>query len=185
MLTIPEPKLSFSPVVEDETVKALSAKDADYQVEEDEEEMVVVEDYLIEENFEISTTEVQPSVKTDNQMKIHTCQICCKVYDKKASYMYHMKTKHQTDRPHECENCGKRFAIRADLVRHARIHTNEKRFVCSSCGKRFTDRSTHLKHEKMHSGIKPYSCTTCGKSFPYSFALKSHELTHTGVKNFP
>lgn len=119
-----------------------------------------------------------------SQQFVYKCTTCDKLYDKKTSLQYHMKTKHSDDRQYQCTVCTKAFAIKSDYVRHSRIHTNEKRYCCSTCGKKFTDRSTHLKHERIHTGSKPYECTICGKSFGYSFVLKNHILTHTGVKEF-
>lgn len=160
---------------------------------DDEEHINVVE---LHDNEEIkSIKEKKPStlikkarIKSESKgIKIYTCQICSKAYDKKTSYQYHVKTKHidMDDRQFECTICSKKFAIKADLIRHSRIHTNEKRFICSYCGKKFTDRSTHLKHERVHSGVKPYQCDQCMKSFSYKFVLANHYLTHTGEKNFP
>uniref|UniRef100_A0A336MUM6 CSON007754 protein n=1 Tax=Culicoides sonorensis TaxID=179676 RepID=A0A336MUM6_CULSO len=123
--------------------------------------------------------------KSDSTI-LFKCDICSKTYDKKASYQYHMKTKHVAtdDRKFECNVCQKKFAFKHEIIRHSRIHTNDKPFSCSVCGKKFTDRSTHLKHEKIHAGVKEHQCDQCPKSFLHKFALDNHYLTHTGEKNF-
>lgn len=125
-----------------------------------------------------------PSDDNGARVIFFKCCECEKMYDKKTSLQYHLKTKHSDDRQFKCTFCNKAFAIKSDFVRHSRIHTNDKRYICSVCGKKFTDRSTHLKHERIHSGSKPYQCTICSKSFGYSFVLKNHLLTHTGEKDF-
>lgn len=133
----------------------------------------------------ISEPGPENSIPTDHCAQlIFKCTICDKLYDKKASLTYHLKTKHTEERSFKCEICGKGFAIKADYTRHSRIHTGEKRYCCSMCGKKFTDRSTQLKHLRTHDGQKPHKCDVCGKAFAFTFVLRNHMLTHTGEKDF-
>lgn len=148
----------------------------------------VMEDEPIEEREEFLVEE-EVEEMFENQ-KHHTtifsCDQCDKTYDKRSSYLYHQRTKHTnpSNFKFQCSVCNKKFAYNNDLIRHTRIHTNEKPFSCNYCGKQFTDRSTHLKHERIHSGIKMFQCDQCPKSFTLKFVLDNHVLTHTGIKNF-
>ncbi|XP_063707835.1 gastrula zinc finger protein XlCGF42.1-like [Culicoides brevitarsis] len=135
--------------------------------------------------FEAQIITDPPPSYSSNHSKLFSCEICGKTYDKKASFTYHMKSKHTEHKEFHCLVCGKEFPVKVDFTRHQRIHTNEKRFTCSICGKSFTDRSTHLKHEKIHLGLKPFKCQLCPKSFTHKFVLENHILVHTGLKNFP
>lgn len=53
--------------------------------------------------------------------------------------------------------------------------------TCRVCGKKFNLQRLLNRHAKCHSDIKRYLCTLCGKGFNDTFDLKRHTRTHTGV----
>lgn len=97
-------------------------------------------------------------------------------------------------KPHACEKCGRRFALKASLIIHSRLHTDEWTFhigrrrygiakaenVCKTCGKRFNYRATLAAHERVHTGEKPFKCTFCGLAVVTASKLHAHLLRHTG-----
>ncbi|XP_076809245.1 zinc finger protein 236-like [Clavelina lepadiformis] len=85
---------------------------------------------------------------------------------------------------HQCMYCTKEFKKPSDLVRHIRIHTQERPYKCSICHKSFAVKTSLTVHEKVHSGCKPYKCQVCSKSFSTSGSLKVHIRLHTGARPF-
>nr|CAD7399076.1 unnamed protein product [Timema poppensis] len=85
---------------------------------------------------------------------------------------------------HQCSYCMKEFKKPSDLVRHIRIHTNEKPFKCNQCTRSFAVKSTLTAHTKTHTGIKDYTCAHCFKKFSSSSSLNVHIRLHTGHKPF-
>ncbi|KAI8900365.1 hypothetical protein BC833DRAFT_523623, partial [Globomyces pollinis-pini] len=52
---------------------------------------------------------------------------------------------HEQLKPFACEhgNCTLKFARKHDLIRHTKVHTNERKFQCGGCSKKFR-RKDHL-----------------------------------------
>ncbi|XP_047101777.1 zinc finger protein ZFP2-like isoform X2 [Schistocerca piceifrons] len=86
------------------------------------------------------------------------------------------------NRPHECNICGKSFAVRGNLKNHKLIHTAEKPYKCDICGISFARTGYLKRHILLHTGERPHECTICGKSFARSCLLKRHTMLHTGER---
>ena len=82
--------------------------------------------------------------------------------------------KRKRTQQHECNVCEKMFGSSSDLVKHMRIHTNEKPYECDVCEKRFSDSGNLKRHMRIHTNEKQYECDVCEKRFSRSDTLKRH-----------
>lgn len=70
---------------------------------------------------------------------------CMKRFGRKYNIQSHIQT-HLADRPYRCNTCQAGFVRRHDLVRHSRIHANNKEHVCD-CGKGFSRMDALSRHK--------------------------------------
>ena len=93
-----------------------------------------------------------------------------------------------TDRPFECEECGKRFFACSAVKEHINaVHKKVKPFECTvpGCDYRAVNKGRLNFHIKVvHTAIRSYKCEKCDKTFTTSYYLKIHTTrVHDNVRN--
>ncbi|KAM0752703.1 hypothetical protein T439DRAFT_286046 [Meredithblackwellia eburnea MCA 4105] len=99
-------------------------------------------------------------------------------------------------RPYACHDilpdgvteCSKTFARKSDLVRHRRIHSQDRPYLCEwpGCDRDFIQRSALTVHMRVHTGERPHKCEAknCDKAFSDSSSLARHRRIHTGKRPY-
>lgn len=139
----------------------------------------------------------------------YKCEVCDKVFDKRASFLghrrdhrknflcpkcgksfsqsnhlsIHLRT-HSGEKPYQCPICETRFRDKTALACHQRVHTREKPFVCQHCGKAFTTNWGRKFHTRQHTKEVQFKCEICEKVYVNQYAHKIHMKTHSGKRDF-
>jgi len=66
----------------------------------------------------------------------------------------HIRAVHTLERPFQCSDCGKRFNLNAQLVKHKRSHSDEANFPCQYCDKRYKNPNAVAKHQTKGRGCE-------------------------------
>lgn len=106
----------------------------------------------------------------------YKCEICDKVFDKRASFLGHRRD-HKKN--FLCPKCGKSFSQSNHLSIHLRTHSGEKPYQCLICETRFRDKTALACHQRVHTREKPFECQHCGKAFTTNWGRKFHTRQHT------
>ncbi|XP_068224322.1 gastrula zinc finger protein XlCGF57.1-like [Palaemon carinicauda] len=83
-----------------------------------------------------------------------------------------------------CSVCNERFATRALLSDHEKIHCQGKSFTCSVCRKKYSLRNYLMRHMMTHADGNS-RCGVCQRTFPGWETLFDHMKVHTFSETFP
>lgn len=94
------------------------------------------------------------------------------------------KKNNEKDTECQCPVCGRFCENNSTLVKHVRIHTDEKPYQCLSCDKKYKDKGSLKRHkDRNHHPQKrsrDFICESCGKAFFSKNDVKIHLRIHTG-----
>lgn len=107
-----------------------------------------------------------------HQDLMYKCMHCNKSYDDEEKFNRHTLF-HTGGRPHECQECGKKFAFEDTLKRHLNEH--QKPYRCETCGKSYSMEKWLIVHQRFHNGEKTYKCRKCGSHFETMLEYQRHK----------
>ncbi|XP_033759314.1 zinc finger protein 354C-like [Pecten maximus] len=119
----------------------------------------------------------------------HLCHHCPAKFKWAMTLKQHIEEIHEGKMNIVCKVCNKRFARKAQLTRHERIHGSDesKRLVCPTCGKGFWYECNYQRHIRIvHGPVKEnFHCSYCGKGFNLKSAMVSHvQKVHLNIYPF-
>jgi stress-induced morphogen len=122
--------------------------------------------------------------KTHSDDRKFKCEFCELTFKRSDSRRYHVMIKHLDEKPNACTLCPMRFSHPHHLVRHARVHTLERKFECELCKKKLASKASVIEHMVTHTNQMDFICDVCSKAFRTKKYLKRHYVVHTGEKNY-
>ena len=105
------------------------------------------------------------------------CEVCGKVFNRKASLEMHMVT-HSNVRDFSCNECVSKFSRKKDLARHKKdVHGHSPVLDCELCDFKSKKVFRLKNHQKNEHGIKlAFGCDMCDFTFYKNQHLKRHKF---------
>lgn len=108
----------------------------------------------------------------------HLCPYCRQVLKTRDALSRHISVVHLNVKQFPCEECGKKYATKADMTKHTRAAHGDLRNLmvrCEECGDEFKQcylkRHQYYKHK---SNKLPKLCLHCGKEFKTREIMLKH-----------
>ena len=131
------------------------------------------------ETITIDNEEQEEKNKSKRYRIPHQCEQCGKSYAVKKALQDHIAFTHQGIRKYECQECKRCFELSTTYKKHLLCHT-ELTFQCETCGHTSRSKQNYEIHKRKHTGEKPYVCEQCSAKFADLSSLIAHRKMHSG-----
>lgn len=112
-------------------------------------------------------------IRTHTTERPYECEYCGKSFFRKAHLKHHMKTMHSDLFAFHCSKCRWGFN-KAESCKNHEMCCKKKQHVCQFCGKKFGHKGHWIVHLRLHTGEKPFQCSDCPKQFNQKYHLTRH-----------
>lgn len=110
------------------------------------------------------------------------CEYCHKEFRDQMKLICHRRKDHPESEESRkakycCPECGMKFVMKGNFVRHLRVHEKDKDAKapgCSVCGKVLANKYSLATHMRTHSRETYYKCDICDKAFVSKYTLTDH-----------
>ncbi|XP_053687434.1 zinc finger protein 197-like [Sabethes cyaneus] len=129
---------------------------------------------------------------------IYTCKICSKTFNSIVRFKRHKNVHVVYNRPFKCDTCLYRFATRAQLNQHMKVHLEkpegegdeaetQEEWKCEHCEEKLPGKRAHTMHvRRFHPETlvnenkekNDYKCIICSEAFARESVLNTHMKMH-------
>ncbi|CAH8568478.1 unnamed protein product [Heterobilharzia americana] len=124
-----------------------------------------------------------PQIYSVSKDQRFQCDECGKFFTYRSNLLLHLRTIHG-DQRFQCDECGKTFTQKGNLRIHMQTIHGDQRFQCDECGKTFTQKGYLRIHMQTIHGDQRFQCDECGKTFTQKGYLRIHMQTIHGDQRF-
>ncbi|UYV75289.1 hypothetical protein LAZ67_12003341 [Cordylochernes scorpioides] len=76
----------------------------------------------------------------------------------------------------QCDDCGRKFLQKCDLLRHQHTHQGTEPFRCTVCDKGYLRKSDLSTHLRFHRRERPFLCHHCNRGFSQGVVILGETL---------
>ncbi|KAH8035337.1 hypothetical protein HPB51_004578 [Rhipicephalus microplus] len=119
---------------------------------------------------------------THSSERPHKCGTCGMGFKRRAELLRHRST-HTVEKKFKCELCPSAFRKKLSLKRHKEFHERGvDMYNCQECGKTFLYKKNLLVHLRQHMLERPFACPLCPAKFSRENHWETHMRGHTDKK---
>lgn len=113
----------------------------------------------------------------------YTCSVCGLIIKRKSNLVRHLRL-HMEDKPYKCNQCDYSARRKKQFIRHLRTHSEPVVYNCLACDFSSASKQALTKHIKTHISGKLYKCSQCNYTTSAKSCLTKHLRKHRDEKPY-
>ncbi|XP_037309683.2 zinc finger protein 1035 [Pungitius pungitius] len=134
-------------------------------------------DEVTDKSPDNSEEQVHSSSSNEKKAVQYQCSECDKSFTDGLMLISHLEDhgrQDQAKKRNACVECGQVFANQGNLVRHMKMHDDDRKFPCPECDKTFKNQSEVDIHQYSHDPNRSFTCRLCNQGFQKRQSLCDH-----------